>query len=284
VFGAATKYRTLPMAGEYIIIMEFDGRNISGSLRTIDGITGGEHGTPNPGKFMGTRDGATCRLSWADGSNSVAYCGRTEYRENINSPATGGDAKMAYAVQGRVTETVDYVERDRQRAAAAAAAADQERRLAASANQPVKLTRRPDPPKRPTVPAVAKARPEPRGSLTAMADRCVSLSANSTRTSIYIPNLAQGYRNTGFTSDRTTVRYTCGAIPGHTHIRIWLTLGVKNGNSCEKGRPDDDPDVKANFVFTASGYDNLVSVDNRGIFNCISSISKWEPNSTVSIE
>jgi hypothetical protein len=111
VFGAATNYRTLPMAGEYIVVVEFDGKNISGSMRTIDRLSGVVHGTPDPGRFMGNRDGATCHLSWADGSDSVAYCGRTEYRENVNNQSVNANATMAYAAKGRTTETVDYAGR-----------------------------------------------------------------------------------------------------------------------------------------------------------------------------
>lgn len=114
---SAAEARTLPMGGDFVLIMEFNGSSVSGRTEITNGISG-DHGGLDPGHFMGTRQGTTCHLQWNDGTETVAYCGRTEFRAAGNGAQDNG-MKFGYIATVPAAETVDFVERDRANAVAA---------------------------------------------------------------------------------------------------------------------------------------------------------------------
>jgi len=113
------------MGGDYILVMEFNGNRVSGSLTTRNGVPGARRGLL-PGRFTGTRNGVVCTLTWNDGSDSAAYCGRSEYRAGANKTQFDG-VRLGFAATIPADELVDYVVRDQQNAIADA----ERKRLAA---------------------------------------------------------------------------------------------------------------------------------------------------------
>lgn len=103
--------KTLPMGGDFIVTLEFNGSTVSGSLQTVNGISG-EHAGVDPARLMGRREGSTCYLDWSDGSSTVNYCGRTQFRGSQYVVQSDG-TRFGYSATIPASDFLDFAEADR---------------------------------------------------------------------------------------------------------------------------------------------------------------------------